>query len=105
MPCAGAGFDVISVGETNAGASAPVVLDMAGRDGRVLITFDKDFGELAFRRVPGEVSGIILLRVRPQSPQLVADTPRELLDSGRAWEGFFSVVGETRIRMVPLPRR
>jgi predicted nuclease of predicted toxin-antitoxin system len=45
-----AGFDVAWMVELQPGASDEVVLALAQRDGRVLITFDKDFGELVFRQ-------------------------------------------------------
>ncbi len=41
-----AGFDVAAIGLTNPGASDTDVLATARREGRVLITEDRDFGEL-----------------------------------------------------------
>ncbi len=41
-----AGFDVISIGATRSGASDKDVLGSADSDDRILITEDRDFGEL-----------------------------------------------------------
>jgi predicted nuclease of predicted toxin-antitoxin system len=49
------------------GSADTAVLDLAVRELRVLLTFDKDFGELAWRaRLPASC-GIILLRI-PMPP-------------------------------------
>ena len=57
-----AGFDVTWMVELQPGASDEVVLGLARQEGRVLITFDKDFGELVFRRkLPS--TGVVLLRL------------------------------------------
>jgi predicted nuclease of predicted toxin-antitoxin system len=42
-----AGLDVVWVRNTAPGVSDPDVLSWAIRDERILLTFDKDFGELA----------------------------------------------------------
>jgi predicted nuclease of predicted toxin-antitoxin system len=41
--------DIVSVIEFSLGLSDMEVLDLANREGRVLVTFDKDFGELVVR--------------------------------------------------------
>jgi predicted nuclease of predicted toxin-antitoxin system len=43
-----AGHDVTAVAETRAGASDEEVLNAADADGRILITEDRDFGEMVF---------------------------------------------------------
>ena len=45
-----AGHDVTWIKEVLPGASDEAVLDRSVAEHRVLVTFDKDFGELAFRR-------------------------------------------------------
>ena len=44
------GHDVLWIREAAPGSSDPDVLARASGEERLLITFDKDFGELAFRR-------------------------------------------------------
>ena len=43
-----AGLDVTAIGETSSGALDNDVLATASREGRILITEDRDFGELSF---------------------------------------------------------
>ena len=45
-----AGHDVVYVAESAAGLTDDQVLALANAEGRVLVTGDKDFGELVFRR-------------------------------------------------------
>jgi predicted nuclease of predicted toxin-antitoxin system len=43
------GVDAVSVTELSPGLKDREVLDLAGREGRIIATFDKDFGELVVR--------------------------------------------------------
>lgn len=80
------------------------VLGWAAVEGRLLVTFDKDFGELAFRaKLPAE-SGVILFRIRKQLPEFVSRRAVETIASRSDWAGHFSVVEEDRVRMTLLPR-
>jgi hypothetical protein len=72
-------------------------------DDRILVTFDKDFGELAFRAGLPVSSGIILFRISTPSSAHVARVAVEALGSRTDWEGHFAVVEDGRIRMTPLP--
>jgi len=56
------GHDVRWMAEEMEGSTDDVVLDAAARDGRILITEDKDFGELVFRRRLHH-RGVVLVRV------------------------------------------
>lgn len=79
------------------------VLARAVEEDRVLLTFDKDFGELAFRFGLPASCGIILFRLPTPSPQHVAQTVREAVTDRTDWPGHFSVVDDRRIRMRALP--
>jgi predicted nuclease of predicted toxin-antitoxin system len=62
-----AGFEVSWISEEAAGANDDEVLALCSAKKRILLTLDKDFGELAFRRrLPAEC-GIVLFRVRSQN--------------------------------------
>ena len=57
------GSDVVRVGAVAPGATDDEVLALAAREGRTLLTFDKDFGELARDSALPRTCGVILLRV------------------------------------------
>ena len=61
------GFDIHWISEEHPGATDEEVLLQSVSDSRTLLTLDKDFGELAFRRGLAAAHGIILFRLEPQS--------------------------------------
>lgn len=97
------GHDVVWVKEEMVGATDHDVLARAERETRLVVTFDKDFGELAVRVGLPASSGVVLLRLRGGSPE--ADNARAIsaLTSRDDWAGHFSVVTDDRIRLRPLP--
>ena len=80
------------------------VLRWVRREGRILMTFDKDFGEMAFRSEQDQPPGVILLRIRMGQRALLAARIRGLLEGQSEWEGHFAVVEDARVRFVPLRR-
>ena len=77
---------------------------MAQVEGRTVVTFDKDFGELAFRlRLPAS-NGIVLFRITQFSAAHIARVAVVALESRGDWAGHFSVVEEARIRMTVFPQ-
>jgi predicted nuclease of predicted toxin-antitoxin system len=79
------------------------VMAQAQREGRLLLTEDKDFGDLVFRR-GGQVPGIVLLRLDPAMHAL----KRRRIDAvvtrlGEAGlHGRYTIVEEARFRSRPL---
>lgn len=98
-----AGYDVVWVRTDMSGAADVEVLARAEADGRVLLSFDKDFGELAFRSGLPATCGVVLFRFAPLSPEFVAERVVTTLAGATHWAGHFAVVEETRIRIRPLP--
>jgi predicted nuclease of predicted toxin-antitoxin system len=98
------GHDVAWIRTDSPGISDAEVLDSAQREGRILITFDKDFGELAFHLKLPALNGIILFRISASSSKQVAQAAVAAIESRADWSGYFAVVEDNRIRMTPLPR-
>lgn len=63
-----AGHDVVSVSPDKKGISDREVLEMAVKEERVLITNDKDFGELIFKEKLSH-RGVIFLRISDETPK------------------------------------
>ena len=97
------GHDVLWARTAMPGAPDPLVLDRARAEGRILVTFDKDFGELVYRAGQRASMGVILFRIPQPSGAAVARQVVATLQSRNDWEGAFSVVEPGRIRMRPLP--
>ena len=97
------GFDVSWISEDAPGASDPDVLATSARQDSVLLTLDKDFGELVFHQGLSASNGVILFRVSSDHPAEFAQTILTALRSRADWTGHFSVITDSRIRMTPLP--
>ncbi|MCC6580136.1 MAG: DUF5615 family PIN-like protein [Phycisphaeraceae bacterium] len=99
-----AGHDVLSVKQSMAGSDDALVLHAAVSDRRVLVTHDKDFGDLAFRSAWIESGGVILFRLTPQSREQDVQRIVEILCSRNDWSGTFWAVTDTGLRRRVLPR-
>jgi predicted nuclease of predicted toxin-antitoxin system len=99
-----AGVELAAVREIAPGSDDEAVVQLSLTEDRVLVTFDKDFGELAFRHGKSASRGVILLRPRLQSPEFLAEFLVKVLSQRIDWEGHFSVAQEGRIRVTPMPK-
>ncbi|GBD16636.1 hypothetical protein HRbin26_01535 [bacterium HR26] len=97
------GHDVAWIRVENPGWPDRKILQRAVTEDRILITFDKDFGALAFHAGLPASSGIILLRLNASSPEELATRVAAALESSITWAGCFAVVEDDRIRVRPLP--
>jgi predicted nuclease of predicted toxin-antitoxin system len=97
-----AGHDVAWIREDSRGTSDDKILLRAQQENRIVVTFDKDFGELAFRSKLPSQSGVILFRITPKSSQYIAQVAVQALASRDNWAGHFSVIEDNRIRMTSL---
>lgn len=75
----------------------------AQREARVLVTFDKDFGELAWRaRLPADC-GVVLFRIPMPAPDRAGEVLAGILASRQDWAGNFAVIEPGRVRIRQLP--
>jgi predicted nuclease of predicted toxin-antitoxin system len=98
----GDGHDAAYVRESAHGSDDQTVLQMAASQQRILITEDKDFGELVVR-LKWPAFGIILVRINPSETPLKLARLRDLFQHhAHRLPGFFVVVDESRSRFRPL---
>lgn len=99
------GHSVLCVWELAPGLSDAEVLARANREKAILVTADKDFGELVFRMLQVH-SGVLLLRLAGLAPEakaeIVAEAARE---HGSDIPGAFTVVTSTLVRVRKQPLR
>jgi predicted nuclease of predicted toxin-antitoxin system len=94
--------DVVWIRTDDPGRRDEDILSRAVEEARILITFDKDFGELAFRLHLPAKCGIILFRIHEKTSSYIANIVTTAIESRNDWAGHFTVVEEFRIRMKPL---
>ncbi len=98
------GHDVAAVAEETPGEKDAAILARAARERRVLITFDRDYGELIFRRALAIPAGVVYLRFSPSSPEQPGRFMLRLLDvADLEIEGRFTVATRSEVRQRPLP--
>ena len=74
------GYDVKWITEINIYLADNEILALANAENRILLTNDKDFGEIVFRQRLN-TSGVILLRVKEQDEKIKLDLLLKLLQS------------------------
>ena len=96
------GHDVLYVTEKKAGAIDDEILSDAYKEERILITEDKDFGELVYR-FKKPTYGIVLLRVDVQERRIKWSRLKRLIDDyGTKLQSHFTVVDAEKFRFRPL---
>ena len=96
------GQDIHYLAEESRGLTDPEVLAAAHEQGRILLTEDKDFGELAVRH-GHPVPGVVLLRIDPMRRTLKETRlDAAVAHFGECLHGRFVVVHEDRFRSRPL---
>jgi predicted nuclease of predicted toxin-antitoxin system len=101
------GHDVVWVRTDAPGTKDPVLLERAEVEGRLILTLDKDFWQIALQR-PEPISrcGVMLFRVHPAlAERLTPLARRALKGAGETWRGKISIVTTDSIHLLPAPGR
>jgi predicted nuclease of predicted toxin-antitoxin system len=98
------GHDVLLVSETAPRAEDSEVISLAVRENRILLTEDKDFGQLVHAHGQ-ETIGVIFLRFPSDTrKQIAKDVVKMVKNEGEKLVGCFVVVQPGRIRIGRNPR-
>jgi predicted nuclease of predicted toxin-antitoxin system len=98
----GAGHDVVYIAEVASGATDVEVIRRAHNEGRLLLTEDKDFGELVFRGRTA-VPGLVLLRILSEGRPIKWMRLEAAVEQfGDRLLGRYVVIEEGRFRSRPL---
>lgn len=94
-----AGHEVLYVAEIEPGISDQVVLERSRERGVLLVTTDKDFGELVFRQGL-YTNGVVLLRLAGLSQSKKAETVANVFaQHGSEMAQAFSVISPNMVRI------
>lgn len=95
------GHDVLIVAETLPEAEDTAILERAFAEERIVVTNDKDFGELIFRRQEAH-QGVILLRLQDEGGVNRVQVMTALMKQySKQLPGRFVVVTEKKVRFRP----
>jgi predicted nuclease of predicted toxin-antitoxin system len=96
----GAGHDVIYATEVFQSAKDRALLTYAMRERRLLLTEDKDFGELVFGPQTLASTGVVLMRIADELSHLAWPRLQAAIERfGESLFGHFVVVEDTRFRV------
>lgn len=94
-----AGHDVLAIGESMPQAIDSQIQARAAGEARILITNDKDFGDLVFRSGQSH-HGVLLLRLRDESPGNRVRVVKAVLGQyADRLQGHFVVATEKGVRI------
>ena len=97
----GQGYDVLWARTECPGLPDRALLERAEADGRLVLTLDKDFWQLALQRPsPLQRCGVVLFRVHPAIPENLAPLVDLALRTEHAWAGHISIVTKEGIEMI-----
>lgn len=98
-----AGLDVQSLSELMPRASDAEVLRHAAAQGRWVLTFDRDYGELVFARAVPPPPATVYLRQGPYTPEWPAEAVLQPLHQADWVSGHLVVVSGRALRRRALP--
>lgn len=98
------GHDVTHAAIELIGASDEELLEIARTEDRILLTFDRDFGELVFHQRKRPAPGIVLFRLRQQPATVVLKFLQSFFESDPELIGYFTVAAPGQFRQTPLNR-
>lgn len=99
-----AGFDITAISELSPGISDAQVLSLAEAERRVLLTFDRDYGELIYVRGLPCPPGLVYMRFLPVTPTEPSQLLMKLFTQKKNLaDGFFVVLDRDSIRRRALP--
>jgi len=94
------GNEVLYVAEFDSGITDTEVLRSANEARALLLTADKDFGELVFRRKLLSTRGVVMLRLAGLSTQRKTElVSKAFHDRGHQFAKAFTVISPGRVRV------
>ena len=96
--------DVLSIREHAPESSDDEVLRIAVAQGRILLTFDRDYGELIFGQGHAAPPSVLYFRMFPAGPREVSDAVLSLLADAESIDDSMVIVSRQGIRRRRFPR-
>ncbi len=92
------GYDIKHIGASNVGITDEEVIQLSIDEGRIVTTFDSDFGELIFKKSMLSV-GVIYFRWKEFKPREPGEYLHQLLQESKIeFEGYLTVISRRQIR-------
>lgn len=92
------GHDVGSIRTDSPGLPDPGVITRVQMEDRVILTFDRDYGELIIKHGMSNPPAVVFLRYKGRDPKAAAALVEGIIGTGVTLTGRFTVVEEHGIR-------
>jgi len=99
------GHEVLAVAESMPGAFDAQVLAAATEQQRLLLTLDRDYGDLIFHHGQPVPLGVVLFRLAGARPADDNQRMIQVLEKAADWAGGFTTVTDALIRSRIFPRQ
>lgn len=94
-----AGFNILSVFELYSGISDFEVIEKAKAGELIILTFDKDYGEIIFKHGQEKPPAVVFFRFKGGNPQIAGEVLLRLLENKKLnIENKFTVIEKDNIR-------
>ncbi|WP_297478062.1 DUF5615 family PIN-like protein [Ferrovum sp.] len=98
------GEDVVAIAESNPGICDEQVIGFARDQQRILLSFDRDHGDLIFGRAFAPPRAVVYLRLYPPNTETLEQILAGLMALGeKILDGQFTVISEDNMRQRALP--
>ena len=99
-----AGYEVTAIVEDSVGVADTEVMARAVLENRIILTFDRDYGELIYRRGLPAPAGVVHFRFLPLSPEEAGHRILALFGTATVpLAGYYTVIDQNQIRQRRLP--
>ncbi len=92
------GFDIVSIRENSPGISDLSIIRLAQQHQLIILTFDKDYGEILFSNQIINPPSIIFFRHKGADPRFAAQVLISVTKANYQLEGYFTVIEENNFR-------
>ena len=93
-----ADYDITSILDISPSISDEEVMQIAITEKRIILTFDRDYGELIFKHGYKPVAGVIYFRLFDYTPEQPAQYLITIFNQHLTFEFLFTVIDESSIR-------
>lgn len=91
-------YDIVSILEKSPGITDEEVIEYSNRSERIIITLDKDFGSLFFKKNIKIKSGIIYIKMTPLYPTEIGELLGDYFGKDADMYGYFIVFDRYSVR-------
>ena len=94
-----AGHQVVSIIQESPGSKDEDILARANTESLIILTFDRDYGELIYRHQALPPAGVVYFRFAPATPSEPADILINIMKRGfLSLSGKFTIIEKGRVR-------